>query len=127
MRVVSQGYIGICTAIFLGIGLWCLVDPAGALAPTGVVPEGRAGLVELRAMYGGLEVGMACFLAWCLGTARLRTACMAAGATIGGLGLARLTSYGMVGSETALHLLLAGVELAGGLAGLTLFGIQSDE
>jgi hypothetical protein len=47
--------------VFLGLGLWLTVDPAGALAGLQVAPTGPLGLAELRAMYGGLELGFGLF------------------------------------------------------------------
>ena len=50
---------------FLGFGGWLLVDPAGGLAGVDIGATSAAGLVELRAFYGGLEVGLGLFLLAC--------------------------------------------------------------
>ena len=46
---------------FLGFGLAILVAPAAVLAPVGISGS-AAGLVELQAFYGGLEIGLGAFL-----------------------------------------------------------------
>lgn len=50
---------------FLGFGAWLVVDPAGGLAGVDIGATSPAGLVELRAFYGGLEVGLGLFLLAC--------------------------------------------------------------
>ena len=50
---------------FLGFGLWLVVDPAGGLATVGIGALNPAGLIELRALYGGLELGLGVFLLLC--------------------------------------------------------------
>lgn len=52
---------------FLGFGAAITLDPAGVLAPVGISGT-PAGVVELQAFYGGLELGLGAFLlacAWC--------------------------------------------------------------
>jgi hypothetical protein len=50
---------------FAFFGVWLLVRPT-ALRGVGVVAENSDGRAELRAMYGGLELGIAAFLGLCL-------------------------------------------------------------
>jgi hypothetical protein len=50
---------------FAFFGVWLLVRPT-ALRGVGVVAENADGRAELRAMYGGLELGIAAFLGLCL-------------------------------------------------------------
>ena len=50
---------------FAFFGVWLLVRP-NALRGVGVVAESADGRAELRAMYGGLELGIAAFLGLCL-------------------------------------------------------------
>lgn len=50
---------------FFGFGLWFLADPVGALALLGGGIEGDTIPVELRAFYGGMELGLAAFLVRC--------------------------------------------------------------
>jgi hypothetical protein len=50
---------------FAFFGVWLLVRPS-ALRAVGVVAENADGRAELRAMYGGAELGIAAFLGLCL-------------------------------------------------------------
>lgn len=50
---------------FAVFGVWLLARPA-ALQGVGVAAENADGRAELRAMYGGLELGIAGFLGLCL-------------------------------------------------------------
>jgi hypothetical protein len=56
-------WLGFLTLTFFG--LWLIVKPA-ALRGVGVVAENADGRAELRAMYGGFELGIAAFLGLCL-------------------------------------------------------------
>lgn len=50
---------------FLAFGAWLLVDPTGGLARVGIGSLNTGGTIELRAFYGGLEVGLGLFLLAC--------------------------------------------------------------
>lgn len=57
---------------FLGFGAAIAADPAGVLGGVGISGT-PAGVVELQAFYGGLELGLGAFLlacAWCPGWRR---------------------------------------------------------
>jgi hypothetical protein len=53
------------TLTFAFFGVWLLLRP-NALRGVGVVAESPDGRAELRAMYGGVELGIAAFLGLCL-------------------------------------------------------------
>ncbi len=81
---------------FLGFGIAILLAPAAVLAPVGISGS-AAGLVELQAFYGGLEIGLGGFLlaaAW--HGAWRRPGLWVVLAVNGGIGLARLV--GIAGS-----------------------------
>ena len=50
----------------LGFGLAMTVAPAALLAPVGLVVESGAASTEIRAFYGGLEIGLGLALVYCL-------------------------------------------------------------
>ena len=54
--------LALCALGFFGFGLWLLVDPAGALGKIGIAALSPTGTVELRAFYGGMEIGLGLFL-----------------------------------------------------------------
>lgn len=124
---MERALLGIAAAVFGGIGVWTLVDPVGPLADVGVAPLDARGLVEIRAMYGGLELGMAAFLTWCAADpARVRVGLAGATLTIGGLGTARTVSWLALQPEGWLLPALCAVELGGAVAGAVVLARSRD-
>lgn len=98
MKILPVAVIALCAIGFLGFGVWLLADP-GALAKVGIVSSSAVGTVELRAFYGGMEIGLALFLGLCL----LRPEWQGAGLWLvllanGGAGLARLLAISLGGA-----------------------------
>jgi hypothetical protein len=108
-RVVVAG-----TAVaFAGIGLWALAAPSAALDAVGVAARDGGGLVELRAMYGGLQLGAAAFFGWCAADrARLGVGLVATATMIGGLGGVRTVGLLMDRPDGALLYSFAALEVA---------------
>jgi hypothetical protein len=65
MRIFSVLVLVLAALGFLGFGLWLAFDPVGGLAGVGIAGTTPAGVVELRAFYGGLEIGLGLFLLIC--------------------------------------------------------------
>ena len=105
--------IALNAVAWFGVGAWGLVAPESLLAPVHITGDATS-WVELRAMYGGAELGLAGFLGWCL-LDRARTGVGLAGATLtlGGLGLTRTVSVFAFGPVVALMWVFAVIELAG--------------
>jgi len=59
----SAMVLGITGVIFFGYGLLCWLIPDPVLKLTGMQISAASGLVEFRAMYGGMQMG---FGLWCL-------------------------------------------------------------
>lgn len=108
---------------FLGFGLWLCLDTAGGLAPVDIAATSAAGLIELRAFYGGLELGLGAFLLLCARHPHWRSAGLAltllANGGIGAMRLAGIASTGVFTPFFAAALawelgfaLLAGIGLA---------------
>jgi hypothetical protein len=128
MKTFPIVVLALCALGFLGFGLWLLVDPAAALAKIGINAGSAVGLVELRAFYGGMELGLGLFLGWCA----LRPDWQAAGLWLvvlanGGAGLARLLAASLGGAALGGYLgwaLLWELGFAA-LGGLALYGKQA--
>ena len=85
---------------FLGFGLAIVAAPEAVLAPVGISGT-AAGLVELRAFYGGLELGLAAFLFACAAKPAWRVPGLWSVALInGGIAAARLLGIGLSGEFT---------------------------
>lgn len=65
MQRLAIAVIALAGAGFLAFGLWLTLDAAAALAGVGIEAANAAGLIELRAFYGGLELGLGSFLLAC--------------------------------------------------------------
>ena len=85
---------------FLGFGIAIVAAPEAVLASVGISGT-AAGLVELRAFYGGLELGLAAFLFACAAKPHWREAGLWSVALAnGGIAAARLLGIGLTGEVT---------------------------
>ena len=51
-------FLGLSTLVWLGYGLYCLLDPGYLAQAAGVAAASATGTTEIRAMYGGLQAGI---------------------------------------------------------------------
>ncbi len=102
---LARTWLRLSAVIFFGFGAWLTVCPE-ALESLQVTTRGPVGAVELRAFYGGLELGIGAFL---LLASRRRTwvepALWLAALSMGGLALVR--GVAMLGTGTYTPLLAA--------------------
>ncbi len=59
---LAQGFLLLQGVTFFGLGVWFLIEPTTLASAIGLLPESPAGLAELRAVYGGLEIALGIFL-----------------------------------------------------------------
>ena len=102
--------------IFLGIGVWLLIWPE-ALEGIGIKMLSPDARIDIRATYGGIELGFVSFLGLCL----LRddwvsVGLLASGCVIAGLGIVRLIAIAIEGQGSVLMWSLAAGEVFGSLA-----------
>ena len=64
MKSADQILVVIAAVIFAGFGAWFLINPV-ALAGIGIDVNGPSARTDIRATYGGFELGAAVFLFWC--------------------------------------------------------------
>jgi len=101
--------------VFLGFGVGLFVAP-GLLEGIGIMMSGPEARIDIRATYGGMELGFAAFLILCLRREEwLPIGLCASGCVIGGFGVARLVAIGMEGAGTSLMWALVGIELGAAL------------
>lgn len=106
--------LGLGALLFLGLGSWFLIAPQ-ALALVGLGADSPAARTELRATYGGFEVGVGLFLAWCAAgdLLRLRTGLVACACALGGFGAGRLVGLVVDRPPQPVFLVLLAAELSG--------------
>ena len=93
--------VGVSALAFLGFGTAFLVAPETLVGTVALQPTDPIGLTEIRAFYGGLEIGLAVFLLACLfGDRRdLLAATSAVAMTMAAVAIAR--GWGMFMDDTA--------------------------
>ena len=100
--------------VFLGLGVWLIVDPVGGLRGVDVTARSPAGVTELRAMYGGLELGLGVFGALAaLRPAWRVPALWAFTLAVGGLGAARGLSSLLTAGHSSMLWTLFATEMVG--------------
>jgi hypothetical protein len=94
---------------FAVFGVKWLVDPVAMAQPLGIVLTNGDATSDARAVYGGMELGLGVFLAFCgIASSRRALGLTAATMVLGGLGLSRLTGILAAGGVTGgTHALLA--------------------
>ena len=88
---------------FLAFGLWALFAPVSLAALVHFGMESPASVTEIRAFYGGLEIGLAAFLIWsAFDKEMLPAALIALAAVAGGIALARVAGILVDGSASGM-------------------------
>lgn len=64
--MLNRLILALSAAGLLGFGVVMLVAPAGLLASIGIVLQTPEAITEIRAFYGGLEIGLGLALLFCL-------------------------------------------------------------
>ena len=120
---LARGVLILGALVFAAIGIGCVLVPTELMGAVDVALPTAVARTEIRAFYGGLEVGVAVFLTICavrtdwvpLGLTAL--ACM-----MGGMGGVRLVAALAAAREAWTQIPIAGVELAG--AALTVWSLR---
>ena len=104
---------------FAGIGLAFLVAPGAMATLVGITLADATSVADIRAVYGGLQLGCAAFLGYAATrNAWVQPALALQIATFGGLCLARIVSYAIAGLPSTLGYLLHAGEILGLAFGL---------
>jgi hypothetical protein len=108
----------VSAATFATFGMLFFVNPAGWAASVDVSATTSTARTEIRAMYGGLEIGIAALLVWCALDPRLvRIGLLAVTCMFGGLAAGRAASLLLeTGARSIMYSLVAIEAVAAGLA-----------
>ena len=88
---IAIGLLGLGALAFAAFGIQWLIQPRVMAEPLGIALANADATSDARAVYGGLEIGIGVFLAYCaLATNRRSIGLVAAMLALFGLGLARL-------------------------------------
>ena len=100
MKNLNVVVITIAGLGFLGFGIVLLCWPDMALPGLGIKALSDQAQAEIRAMYGGLEIGLGVLLLTCFSSERQIFGLQLSLASYGGLGIARLLSMLAIGVAT---------------------------
>lgn len=102
MEKLTRVFLILCGISFLFIGANTFFDPLAAMAPVELNINTVSALNELRANYGGLQIGIGVFLlagVWC--QSMTRSALLAQALIVGGLAVGRLVSVALDGQPNS--------------------------
>jgi hypothetical protein len=118
MKPYDQILIVIAALIFSGFGVWFLIKP-GALAGIGIEVTGPSARTDIRATYGGFELGVAAFLFWCAAREDWHhVGLIAATLFVAGFGVGRGVGILLEGGATAFMWSLLAIEVVYTACGL---------
>ena len=126
---LPQIFVVLSALAFGGLGILFMLDPA-RLAGTVELGTSPFQTIELRAMYGGLEIGVALFLLWCAASPqRIGLGLWFSLFAYSGLGLGRLSGVLLSGVAGGPHWNLIAIETMAvilSLVGLAILRRQAD-
>ena len=103
--------LALLTVFVLLAGLGCIIAP-GSFAQQVGFSATASGTTEIRAFYGGLQLGIGSFLIWCLReAARIRTGLFLGAFAVGGAGVARALGMVLDQAPTAYHVANLAIEV----------------
>lgn len=112
--------VGVLTILF---GVIYLFVPATMTDPAGFGPLRGSALTDIRATYGGFQIGMGAFLLWAAGAEdRMRAGLILIALSIGSLFLSRALGVLMDGELSAFH--MQGLAIESTLTAITLYLIR---
>ena len=112
MRSLAQVLLWVSGLGYMGFGVAFILAPIRTMALAGIAMEGAAAAVELRAFYGGLELGLgALIVAAALVPGRLRDGLLLTLVSYGAIGGTRLIGMLATGTDAPFFRFAVGVEL----------------
>lgn len=86
---VAQIYLGLTALMSVLFGVIYLVAPYSMTDQMGFGQLAPTALTDVRATYGGMQIGMGLFLFWCLSPSRVRTGLLFTLLSVGTLAICR--------------------------------------
>jgi hypothetical protein len=106
-------YLRVVGAMTVFFGLVYLFAPERMTDPTGFGPLGTNALTDVRATYGGFQIGSGLFLLWAAAeVGRVRLALVLLALTIGAVGSSRLIGFLVDGDPNGVLLAALATEIA---------------
>ena len=125
MSKLAKPFLVLCGAAFVLIGANTFVDPLAAMTPVELNVDTVSARNELRANYGGLQLGMGLLLLAGFREPRITASALLAQALlVGGLAVGRATSIALDGLPNTFVLGLLAVEATTAIVSLALFRLE---
>ena len=105
---MDRAFVWVAAAIFMVAGLAYVVSPTSLTQSAGISAD-ASGLTDIRANYGGFQLGFGLFLAWCA-RSRVSIALLLTTLVMGAVLMSRITGLFTDGSVTSFHLSALGFE-----------------
>lgn len=112
----------VLAVVFVAFGVVALIQPSAMTGPPGLDASAAGAVTEVRALYGGLQLGLGAFLIWAvLDPSRWASGLLAYGFLIGAVGDSRFVGLLIDGNWTGFHLFALGFEWTTSLLALFLW------
>ena len=110
--------LAVSALVFIGIGIMFLSSPQSLLPRVNITAPPGTALADVRAVYGGLDLGIGLFLAFCSVRSQVRMGLVACVLTLGGLACGRILGIALnPEQEVITYYLLASEVFGAALAG----------
>ena len=117
----AQFFLILIGLAFAGYGIYCLINPNLLNEVTGMILSDPTALIEVRAMYGGLQLTAGLYLIYCaLNTAHVPQALVLCIFMFAGLSGARAVGLTLDGGDNGYNVSAAIFEAVSGLIALVL-------
>lgn len=125
---MARAFLVFIGLTFIVFGVWLLLDPEVLTRLIGLKMETVSARTEIRAFYGGLELGIGVFLLGCaMFRNGLKSGLGLVACTLGGAGVARLVSLVQDGREGWQMALITVLEIGATLLALILLVRKPDK
>lgn len=102
--------------VFAGFGALYWIIPAQMAAKVGVALTNTAAVIDVQGLYGGLELGLGCFLGYCaLAAGRTRLGLTAGAFALCGIALSRVVAIARFGLPDSSVATLVGLDALGAI------------
>ncbi len=111
--MVPRIILGLSALVYVGIGLAFIIAPESLLPRVNITAPSGTALTDVRAVYGGLDLGVGVLLAYCLMRNEIQTGLVACTLTLGGLAIARIIGMTLDAAQDTITYGLLTSELVG--------------
>lgn len=122
---VSRVALALCAVIFAAIGLMFLFFPVQFASAVHIELRHAAGITDLRAVYGGMDCGLALFFFICALRGWIQPGLLASALVFGGLAYGRAFGFLVHGGFEGINRVLFACEAAGLLISVALLQLEA--